>query len=328
MAWSIGIDIGGTKIAGGLVDESGRIVQHERVATPATDPHNIVVAVGGLIQRLAEQSPQPLTGAGVASAGYIDKIGSTVLFAPNLAWRDEPLKARLAAYTDLPVLIENDANAAAFGEFRHGAGRDIDDMIMVTVGTGVGGGIVIGGRLLRGAFGLAGEIGHMRVVPGGTRCGCGNRGCLEAYGSGTALVREAREMVISGSAYAARLAELCHDDPSTLIGAQVTQAAQEGDPASQELLSELGRWIGEACASLAALFDPELFVIGGGVADAGDLLLEPIHAGFAAQLTGRGYRPEAKFVKAELGNDAGVIGAAALAAELPAPDGTPEAARG
>lgn len=320
MAWSIGIDIGGTKIAGGLVDESGRIVHKERVATPATDPHNIVVAVGGLIQRLAQRSPQPLTGAGVASAGYVDKIGSTVLFAPNLAWRDEPLKARLAAFTDLPVLIENDANAAAFGEFRHGAGRHIDDMIMVTVGTGVGGGIVIGGRLLRGAFGLAGEIGHMRVVPGGTRCGCGNRGCLEAYGSGTALVREAREMVISGSAYAARLAELCGGDPSTLIGAQVTQAAQEGDPASQELLAELGRWIGEACASLAALFDPELFVIGGGVADAGDLLLEPIHAGFAAQLTGRGYRPEAHFVKAELGNDAGVIGAAALAAELPAPD--------
>lgn len=320
MAWSIGIDIGGTKIAGGLVDETGQIIKKDRVATPASDPQHIVVAAGALIQSLAEASPEPISGAGVASAGYIDKVGSNVLFAPNLAWRDEPLKARLAAYTDVPVLIENDANAAAYGEFRYGAGRDVDDMIMVTVGTGVGGGVVIGGKLLRGSYGLAGEIGHLRVVPGGNRCGCGNRGCLEAYGSGTALVREAREMVLSGTAYAARLSELCGGDASTLVGAQVTQAAQEGDPASVELLSEVGRWIGEACASLAALFDPELFVIGGGVADAGDLLLDPVHAGFAAQLTGRGYRPEASFIKAELGNDAGVIGAAALAAQLPAPE--------
>ncbi|WP_265444080.1 ROK family glucokinase [Flexivirga meconopsidis] len=314
--WGIGVDIGGTKIAGGVVDAAGRIVRRARRDTPAHSPDQIAAVTSEVILELARAEDSDPAGVGVACAGYIDKVGSTVLFAPNLAWRDEPLKARLSAVVQLPVLIENDANAAAYGEFVQGGGRDVDDMIMLTIGTGVGGGIISDGNLIRGAYGIGGEVGHLRVVPEGIRCGCGNRGCFEAYASGTALVREARDLVRSGSPHAGRLAELCGGDADQLKGKHVTQAAVAGDPAAVELLADLGRWIGEAAASLAALMDPQLFVIGGGVADADDLLLDPIRVGYERQLTGRGHRPEATFVRAELGNDAGVIGAAMLAMEL------------
>ena len=239
-----------------------------------------------------------------------------MFFSPNLAWRDEPLKERLESAVDLPVMIENDANAAAWGEFRFGAAAEVDDVVMVTVGTGIGGGVVVDGVLMRGAFGVAAELGHMRVVPDGLRCGCGNRGCWEQYASGSALVREARELVASGTPHAARLSELCAGDPAALTGPDVTRAAAEGDPAAVELLADLGTWIGEGAASVAAILDPALIVLGGGVSDAGALLLDPARAAFRRQLTGRGYRPEARFALASLGNDAGMIGAADLAARV------------
>jgi glucokinase len=187
-------------------------------------------------------------------------------------------------------------------------------MVIVTVGTGIGGGIVVDGALMHGAFGVAAELGHMRVVPGGFRCGCGNRGCWEMYASGTALVREARELVLTGTPLAARLGELCGGDPAVLSGPDVTRAAVEGDPAAIELLADLGIWIGEGLASVAAILDPELVVLGGGVSEAGSLLIDPALAAFRRQLTGRGHRPEARFTLASLGNDAGMIGAADLAA--------------
>lgn len=310
MSTSIGIDVGGTKIAAGTVDDDGRIVARARRSTPAQSPDAIAAAISELIAEL--HTPQ-VAAVGVACAGYIDRAGTRVLFSPNLAWRDEPLKERIAATIDLPIVIENDANAAAYGEFLHGAGRDLQDMVMVTVGTGVGGGIVIGGRLFRGAFGIGGELGHTLLVRDGRLCGCGNRGCVEAYGSGTALTRDARELVRSGAQFGRRLMDLCDGDADRLTGSMVTAAAIEGDVASIDLLAQVGNWLGEATASMAALLDPEGFVIGGGVADAGDLLIDPMRAAYARALTGRGYRPVATFVRAELGNDAGVIGAAALA---------------
>jgi len=173
---------------------------------------------------------------------------------------------------------------------------------------------VIDGVLMHGAFGVAAELGHMRVVPGGFRCGCGNRGCWEVYASGTALVREARELVVTGTPLAARLVELCGGNPEALKGPDVTRAAVEGDPAAVELLADLGVWIGEGLASVAAILDPELFVLGGGVSEAGALLMDPALGAFRRQLTGRGHRPEARFALASLGNDAGMIGAADLAA--------------
>jgi glucokinase len=222
---------------------------------------------------------------------------------------------RLEALVDQPVTIENDANAAAWGEFRHGAATEADDMVLITVGTGIGGGVVVDSRLLRGAYGIGGELGHMRVVPDGIRCGCGNRGCWEVYASGNALVREARELVTSGALSAAALSEVCGGDPAALKGDHVTSVARSGDPAAVELLADLGRWLGEGAASVSAVLDPELIVIGGGVVAAGDLLIGPAHAAYARSLTGRGHRPVADMVPARLGNDAGLIGAAALAAE-------------
>lgn len=316
MTVTIGLDIGGTKIAGGLVDDEGRIRVCGRRDTPAQDPNAIAHEAADLIRELAEQGEgEVVTAVGVACAGFINAVGSQVLFAPNLAWRDEPLKQRLESMVEQSVLIENDANAAAWGEFRFGAAREADDMVLVTVGTGIGGGVVVGSRLLRGAFGIGGELGHMRVVPGGHRCGCGNRGCWEVYASGTALVREARGLIVSGTPHAAALTERCGGEPAALRGSDVTEAAEAGDPAALELLTDLGTWIGEGAASVAAILDPELIVIGGGVAESGELLLEPVRAAFARNLIGRGHRPMPKIVSAQLVNDAGLIGAAALAAE-------------
>ncbi len=168
---------------------------------------------------------------GIGAAGFVSSDRSTVLFAPNLAWRDEPLGARVAEALKVPVVVENDANAAAWGEFAFGAAKDVEHMVCVTVGTGIGGGVVIGGELLRGAHGVAAELGHMRVVPGGHRCGCGARGCWEQYASGRALVREGRAQAESGSLAAAQMLSVCGiTDPAELTGPMITEAAAAGDP--------------------------------------------------------------------------------------------------
>ena len=199
MGLTVGIDVGGTKIAGGVVDEQGHILATARRESPATDTDAIEHAIEELVAEL--RSDHEVVAVGVGAAGFVDSKRSTVLFAPNLAWRDEPLRADLEKRIDLPVVIENDANAAAWGEFTFGAGEDVQDTLLVTVGTGVGGGIVLNGSLHRGAFGVAAEIGHMRVVPDGRICGCGNRGCWEQYASGTALVRDTKEQARAGLAH-------------------------------------------------------------------------------------------------------------------------------
>jgi glucokinase len=236
-----------------------------------------------------------------------------VLFAPNLAWRDEPLRDHLEKRIGLPVIIENDANAAAWGEFTFGAGEDVEDSLLVTIGTGVGGGIVLNGELHRGAFGVAAEIGHMQVVPNGRICGCGNRGCWEQYASGSALVRDARDQAREGSLIARTLLDRAGGQVEGITGPLITEAAQEGDSFAREQLATLGRWIGEGIASLTAILDPAVVVIGGGVSEAGDLLLDPIRSHFRANLTGRNYRPQLEIRAAVLGNTAGMIGAADLA---------------
>jgi glucokinase len=305
-----GIDVGGSKIAGGVVDESGTILEELRVDSPATDVPAIEAAIEKLVTEL--RTRHPIEAVGVGAAGYIDKARAVVLFAPNLAWRELDLKADLEGALDLPVVIENDANAAAWGEFQYGAGHDVDDLLLLTVGTGVGGGVVMDGSLYRGAFGVGAEIGHMRVVPDGIRCGCGNKGCYEMYASGKALVREARAAARAGSVLAADLLERAGGDPDAITGPLVTESARAGDTFAIEQLATLGRWLGEGIASLAAVLDPAVVVIGGGVSAADDLLLEPTRAAFAAQLPGRGHRPMLEIRRARLGNRAGLIGAADL----------------
>ena len=310
---AIGVDIGGTKIAAGVVDEEGNILARARRVTEPGDAASIDRAVHEVYVELSRT--HEVGAIGVAAAGFVSADRSTLLFAPNIAWRDYPLRARVQELLtdDVRVVVENDANAAGWAEFRFGAARDVQDMLLLTIGTGLGGAIVIGGNLLRGAWGVAAEIGHMRVVPDGHRCGCGNDGCWEQYASGSALVRSAQQALIAEPRRASRLLELAGGKASRLKGQHITTAAKEGDPLSIELLADLGRWIGEGSASAAALLDPALVVIGGGVGAAGDLLLGPARHAYAHSLSARSYRPAAEFTLAAMGNDAGIVGAADLA---------------
>ncbi|NGN91529.1 ROK family glucokinase [Nocardioides sp. KC13] len=306
-----GVDVGGTKILGGVVDHDGNIIEDHRVESPAKSPEAIEAAIVEVVQEL--KTRHPIECVGIGAAGYIDKGRSTVMFAPNIAWRDVPLKERLEKVLELPVVIENDANAAAWGEFEYGAGAEVDNMMLVTVGTGVGGGLVLEGELYRGAFGVGAEIGHMRVVPNGHLCGCGNRGCWEQYASGSALVRNVRAAARGGSLLAREVLDRAEGDLDKIKGPLITEAARDGDAFAIEALTDLGIWLGEGIASIAAVLDPAVVAIGGGVADADDLLLGPARRAFEAQLTGRGHRPMLDIRKATLGNDAGLIGAADLA---------------
>jgi glucokinase len=311
---AIGIDIGGTKIAGAVVDELGTIVAHDRRPTSATDTQLIEDTVVEMVQHLRAgelAKGEDVAAVGVAAAGFIDASQSTVYYAPNISWRNEPFREKLERRIDLPIIIENDANAAGWAEFRFGAGRLVSDMVILTVGTGVGGAIVSGDKLFRGGFGAGAELGHLRMVPGGLPCGCGAHGCIEQYGSGRALLRIAGELADAGG-IGRELAGLRERD-GALTGMHVAELVSAGDPGAQAAVRTLGGWLGQACASLAAVLDPQLFVIGGGVAQSGDLLLDPIRSSFLDHLPARGYHPEPEFAIAELVNDAGVVGAADLA---------------
>lgn len=311
MVLAIGVDVGGTKVAAGVVDEDGRILNRLRRPTPSQSPVDVEQTVADLVSEL--RAAHDVKVVGIGAAGFVDADRSTVLFAPNLAWRDEPLRDAVSALVGLPVVVENDANAAAWGEYRFGAGRGNDHLVCVTVGTGIGGGIVLDGRLYRGRFGIGAEFGHLQLVPGGRRCGCGLDGCWEQYCSGRALLREAREVADVRPGLGARLLELGGGFPEGIEAPAVTQAAREGDPAALECVRIIGEALGQGLADLAAVLDPGAFVIGGGVADAGELLLAPARATFQARLTGATHRPHAPVLHAALGNDAGLVGAADLA---------------
>ncbi len=312
-AHGIGVDIGGTKIAAGLVSSDGRIVSADSEPTP-DDAAGIAPVVATLVERLLAQRSDDVDvgGIGIGAAGFIDVDRATVRFAPNIDWIDEPLAESVGKLVDLPVVVENDANAAAWGEYRFGAGEDTDDLLFVTIGTGVGGGIVHRGMVVRGGFGAAAEIGHLRVVPDGRLCGCGQRGCFEQYASGRALVRDARSRVESGDPLAEPLVSLAGGSDA-ITGQMVTGLAQQGDPMCVDLLRDVGQWVGEGIATLAAVLDPSVIAIGGGVADAGDLLLDPVRRAFEEHLPAREHRKVAELRLAALGNDAGIIGAADLA---------------
>lgn len=308
---TIGVDVGGTKIAAGVVDPTGKVIDDVRVSTPATTAEAVEAGIVTAVTELAGR--HAVAAVGVAVAGFVDERRASLRFAPNLPMRERPLRETLGAATGLPIVVENDANAAAWGEYRFGGGRGNKDMVLLTVGTGLGGGIVLDDRLLRGAFGSAGEVGHVRMVPGGLPCGCGNRGCWEQYASGTALIRRARALARATPERAARLLELSGGDPEAIVGHLVTRAAAEGDPLARELLAEVGRWLGEGIVDLANILDPAAVVVGGGVCEAGDLLLAPAREAYEALLSAGAHRPHLRIVAAELGNEAGLVGAADLA---------------
>lgn len=309
---SVGIDIGGTKIAGALVDDAGNIIEELRVKSPITDPGEMVEAIASVINELT--SGQKVVGVGVAAAGFLSADREIMFHSPNIAaWRNEPLKSRIQDKTSYPVLLENDANAAGWAEFRFGAGKNVSSMIMLTIGTGVGGAVVTQGQLLKGGFGIGGELGHVVLIPSGRQCGCGLTGCIETYASGTALLKAARDLAESPDSLGDGLRKL-NSDPGTLTGEQVYQAIMEDDPGALGLIFELGEKLGIAIGSLfVPVLDPELVVVGGGVSAVGERLLDPMRSGYSKSMPAKGYRPELSIVKAQFLNQAGLIGAADLA---------------
>jgi glucokinase len=309
---ALGIDIGGTKVAGGIVAPDGTVLATARRATPGASVADTEDAIAAVVEELAARHDGDLVGVGVGAAGWFDRTGDTVLFSPHLAWRNSALRKDLAGRLQRPLWVGNDADAAGWAEYRYGAARGADLALMITLGTGIGGGIVLDGRLRRGSHGVAGEWGHMRVVPDGRLCACGNRGCWEQYASGTALGQTAREVARTSPAAAALLLERVDCEPDRLTGEDVARAAADGDPLALELVTEVGVWLGQGIADLAAVLDPEVVVIGGGVSKLGEMVLGPARQRLERALPGRGYRPGPRVVVAELGPQAGLVGAADL----------------
>lgn len=307
-ARAIGVDVGGTKTAALRVTSDGGVEARAVLPTPAEDQAATLSTIEAAVHEVLVEG---VSAVGVGAAGLVDVRTGVLLSSPNLAWRDVPLLERLASTFGLPVTVDNDATAAAWAEARLGASRGARDSLFVGVGTGIGGGIVMDGRLLRGAHGFAGEIGHFIVDPTGPVCGCGNRGCWEQVASGLAISRSAALAVTDHPA--SLVARLASGDPQRASGELVTRAAREGDEIAITILFEIGRRLGEGLAGLVNILDPEVVVVGGGAAESGDLLLDPAREACRAAVEGRDQRPAVPILPAELGNDAGAIGAALLA---------------
>ncbi|MDN5893631.1 MAG: ROK family glucokinase [Nocardioides sp.] len=305
----VGIDVGGTKVLAGIVDHFGRVQRTSRRTTPGRRVESRHVE-DALTEALAEVTEGlPVAGVGLAAAGFVDATGERVMFAPHLPWLDEPVRARLEDRWGVPVVLENDATAAAHAEATYGAGRHANDVIMVTMGTGIGGGIILERRIHRGRNGMAGEFGHMQVVPDGIPCECGGHGCWEQYSSGNALVRYARSRIGSQPTV---LEELCSGRPADLTGPMVNAAAEDGDLVAQEAFRQVGEWLGVGLANLVAAFDPECLVVGGGVSAAGDRLLVPARTALTHSLVAAGQRTVPAILPAQLGPEAGLVGASDL----------------
>ncbi len=313
---TLGVDIGGTRMRAAVVAADGAILDRSASATPAGDPAALLDRLEALIGR------HPDMPVGVGIAGLVDPDG-TVRYGPNIGIRDLPLATRLSAATGGPVTVANDASVAALAEQRVGAAVGADDVVLLTLGTGVGGGVVAGGSLLLGAGGFAGEIGHVIVHEGGRPCPCGNRGCIEAYASGTAIGLLARERLVDPDV-PTTLREV--DDPT---GADVTAAAAAGDRFAADVIEEVGGWLGVAIASVVNVLDPQVVLLGGGAAaSVAPTALPAARRALAARLVGSAWRTPPPLELAALGDDAGVVGAALLAGDRARRVADPAAAAG
>ncbi len=306
----VGVDVGGTKTLLALVDPHGGIQARRRMQTPQRGPEDFVRILAGELEALLREAGrrrEEVLGLGVGAPGPLDPQSGVVFEPPNLAgWRDVPLAAMLREATGIPTWVENDANAAALAEAWVGVGVGVRDLIYITVSTGIGGGLILNGELYHGVSGTAGEVGHMTVEPEGPLCGCGRRGHLEAVASGGAIARMAQEALRAGRE--TRLGAL---SPQALTAEAVAEAACQGDAVAREVYARAGAYIGLAVASLVNVLNPAMVVFGGGVSKAGDLLLEPVRRVVRERAF---QRPAAavQIVPAALGDDVGVIGAAAV----------------
>lgn len=312
MSFALGIDVGGTKVLGGLVDSSGRILKTARKDTPREGGQSLTNVIAALAKEFMQEYEVEVVG--VSAAGFISSDRKTMLATPNIAgWNGVNLTAQLEEQIGRKVVLENDANSAAWGEKKFGAGKDFDSVIMLTIGTGLGGGLITDNLLYRGAFGIGAEFGHIRAVPNGHLCGCGARGCFEQYASGNALLRHAREAISASPDIAKNLLARGDGTINGLTGKHITEAARDSDPVAIAAFNTTGEWLGALCASLVAALDPQAFVIGGGVIDAGEILLAPTRESMNRLIPFTGKRPAPVIVAATLGNDAGLVGVADLA---------------
>ena len=308
---AIGIDIGGTKVLGGVVTDTGEILATARRDTPREGGRALTEAIANVATELVQQ--YPVDSIGVSAAGFISSDRQTMLATPNISnWNGVNLVAELTEILDKKIVLENDANAAAWGEFKFGAGRGRSDLMMLTLGTGVGGGLILGGSVFRGAFGIGAELGHIRIVPEGQLCGCGIRGCLEQYASGSALMRHAREAIDASPLLARNLLDRGDGTIEGLRGSDITEAARDGDPVAIAAFNTMATYLGAGIASLCAVIDPSCVVLGGGVIDAGELFLGPTRDAALRLIPFSGKHPYPEIVAAELGNHAGLVGVADL----------------
>jgi glucokinase len=304
-AQAIGLDVGGTKTAAIRVTIEGTVLARQTLPTPA---HDMQATLGTMVEAARGVISPEVRAIGIGAAGLVEKDTGRLTFAPNLAWRNAPLAQHLWDALGLPTLADNDANAAAWGEYRLGAAAGYRHVLFVGAGTGIGGGIIIDGQLLRGAHGFAAEVGHIIVDPDGPLCGCGNHGCWEQLASGHAITRAGREAARQHPQ--SMIARRCGGDPAKVTGQLVTESARTGDPVARGILAAVGRSLGEGLAGLANVLDPEVVVVA-----AGDLLMEPARAAFVSSIEASAHRPRVPIVTASLGNEAGAIGAALMALE-------------
>lgn len=310
MTVRIGVDVGGTKTAAALVGDHGLVGPVVTLPTDTASATALISGIAGLIEQVAAAAPEPVATVGLGIAGLVDHDRGRVLFAPHLPLRDAPVAADLETATGFTVRLENDATAAAWGEYVLGAGQGAQSFLMVSVGTGLGGGIVMNGVLMRGAWGLAGEVGHVRFSDDGHPCACGATGCWEQYASGNALGRRAREAVIAEPGAGAAILAAAGGSIDGVDGHAVAHALDQNDVLARRLIAAVGHDLGEGLAGLVAVLDPEVVVVGGGVSAHGDLLIEPAQAAMAARLVGHAHRVVPTLRAASLGGDAALIGAA------------------
>ena len=311
MTNTIGIDVGGTKVLGGVVSETGEILTTARRETPREGGSALTETIADVALELAKQFP--VDSIGVSAAGFISSDRQTILATPNIAgWNGVNLDQELTQIIGKRIVLENDANSAAWGEFKFGAGRGRKDLMLLTLGTGVGGGLILDGKLFRGAFGIGAELGHLRVVPDGHLCGCGIRGCLEQYASGSALMRHAREDISASPDLARNLLARGDGTLEGLKGHHITEAARDEDPVALAAFNTMANYLGAGIASLCAVIDPSCIVLGGGVIDAGEIFLGPTREAALRLIPFTGKHPYPDIVPAELGNNAGLVGVADL----------------